>query len=92
MSLNELADKVNSKETFLEFVRALAADKGQEDRLEKKSPSSPYGSGATGWENGSIEAFLDSMQAWASASGDKVQDKPDWKTFARILHAGKFYE
>jgi hypothetical protein len=92
MDLSDMADKVNSKETFLEFVRALAADRAEEEKLEKKSPSSPYGPGALGWENGSIEAFLDAMQAWASDSGDKVPEQPSWNTFARILLAGKFYE
>jgi hypothetical protein len=91
MSLNEQADKVNSKETFLEFIRALAADRAAEEEVEKKSPSSPYGPGALGWENGSIGAFLDAMQAWASASRD-LPEKPEWNTFARILLAGKFYE
>jgi len=92
MNLSELADKVNSKETFLEFIRALAADRAEEEKLEKKSPLNPYGPGALGWENGSIEAFLDAMQAWASDSGNKIPASPDWRTFARILHAGKFYE
>ena len=94
MDLNEQADKVNSKETFLEFVRALAADRADEVKLEKTLPSNPYGTGALGWENGSIEAFLDAMQAWASAPANKarVPEQPDWKTFAWILYAGKFYE
>jgi hypothetical protein len=94
MNLNERADEVNSRETFLEFVRALAADKGEEDQSEKKSPSSPYGPGAKGWENGSIEKFLDAMQAWASAPANKmrVPEAANWKAFAWILHAGKFYE
>jgi hypothetical protein len=92
MDLDQLIEKVNSKATFSEFVRALAADWAEEERLEKKSPSSPYGRGALGWENGSIYAFLDAMQAWASDSGDKIPANPDWKTFAKILYAGKFYE
>ena len=93
MELGELIEKVNSKETFLEFVRALASDWAEEQRLEKVSPSAPYGPGAKGWENGSIHDFLDAMQAWASSSnGELVPSQADWKTFARILYAGKFYE
>lgn len=92
MDLNQLIEKVNSKETFLEFVRALAADWEEERRLEKEIPPKPYSAGANGWENGSIGAFLDAMQAWASDSGERVSSQPDWKTFARILYAGKFYE
>jgi hypothetical protein len=90
MNLDELVDKVDSKESFLEFVRALAADRVR----EKELPSTPYGPGALGWENGSIEAFLDAMHAWASApaNNQRVTNQPDWKTFAWILYAGKFYE
>ena len=92
MDLNQMADSVNSKQSFLEFVSALSADWFKETELEKKSPSSPYGSGALGWENGSIGSFLDAMQAWASASADKISEVPNWNTFAKILLAGKFYE
>jgi hypothetical protein len=76
----------------LEFVRALAADWAKEQELAKKTPSVPYGPGAKGWENGSIGTFLDAMQAWTTDSGEKIPAKGDWKTFARILCAGKYYE
>jgi hypothetical protein len=92
MELEQLVNQVNSKETFLEFVRALAADWDEEQQLEKKSSSNPFGRGAKGWENGSIGSFLDAMQAWMVDSREKVSTTPDWKTFARILLAGKFYE
>jgi hypothetical protein len=92
MELEQLVNQVNSKETFLEFVRALVADWDEEQKLEKKSPSNPFGRGAKGWENGSIGSFLDAMQAWTVDSREKILAAPDWKTFARILLAGKFYE
>jgi len=92
MDLNQMAEKVNSKKSFLEFVSALSADWFNEEKLEKQKPSSPYDAGVLGWQNGSIGSFLDAMQAWASDSGDKISDKPDWNLFARILLAGKFYE
>jgi len=92
MDITEQANSVHSKQSFLEFVRALAADRVNEVELEKKTPSSPYGPGAKGWENGSIEAFLEAMEAWISDTGDKVPEKPEWNTFARILLAGKYYE
>ena len=87
-----MLDKVDSKQSFLEFVSALSADWFREEELEKQSPSSPYGSGALGWENGSVGSFLDAMEKWAADSRDKISEKPDWNTFARILLAGKFYE
>ena len=92
MDLDALLDRVNSKETFLEFVGALRDDWEVECAMEKASPSSPYGPGACGWENGSIGSFLDAIQAWSNDSGDRVPSSPDWRTFAHILYAGKFYE
>jgi hypothetical protein len=94
--LQSKLDAVCDEGTFLALVAALAADREDEVAKEKASPSSPYGPGANGWENGTIEAFLDAAAAWATASqnGLKGYTKSDnpWKRCADILHAGKFYE
>jgi hypothetical protein len=80
MDVKEALDRVESKETFLDFVAALRDDTGN-----------------VGWENGSIETFLDAMHAWASGTSGltgkpMVSEQASWHTFAEILHAGKFYE
>ena len=54
--------------TFLAFVRELIADREDEVRKEKISPSSPYGPGANCWENGKIETFLEAAVSWAEDS------------------------
>ena len=61
---------------------------------ERTLPSSPYGPGVNGWENGSIEAFLDSAIAWAADTrGDAEQaGNNPWRRCAEILYAGKAYE
>ena len=88
--LNELLEKVSSKETFFEFLKgALKLDKEDEDEKEKVNPSPAYSAGANGWENGTISAYLDAMQAFGQDT-DKI--KLDWKSFALLLYAGKFYE
>ena len=85
---------VCDEETFIAFLTALAADREDEVAKEKATPS--YGPGANGWENGSIEAFLDAAAAWARASknGLEFYRKPDnpWKRCADIIHMGKVYE
>lgn len=96
VDLYELADAVDNEEGFLRFVAALAADWEAERKIEAETPSSPYGCGALGWENGSIGAFLESAHAWAAASANgtpfyKVPANP-WSRAAQILLAGKFYE
>ncbi|AXT62044.1 hypothetical protein D1816_17320 [Aquimarina sp. AD10] len=91
MNLDDLLDKVVSKETFFAFVKALKEDKIDEDEKEKKNPSSPYDSGANGWENNSIPHFLDSLEAFGEDS-QYITEEPSWKNFALLLYAGKFYE
>lgn len=94
--LYELADSVETEEDFLGFVDALVADRSDEEAKEKAEPRSSYGSGASGWENGSIIAFLNAAAAWGESSknGLEFYEKPSnpWKRAAQILHAGKFYE
>jgi hypothetical protein len=98
-------DAVVDEETFVRFLKVLAEDRADEVEKEKQNPSSPYGPGANGWENGSIEAFLDAAAAWAedlpdpspmmvngiSVAGYTKPDNP-WTRCADIIYAGKFYE
>ena len=91
MDLDELLEKVNSKSSFLEFVKALKQDKIDEDEKEKINPSSPYGPGANGWENGTVSAYLGALQSFGEDS-EHIKEQAEWKTFALLLYAGKFYE
>ena len=90
MDLCDLVDRVVDRKTFFEFLSALIADREDEVEKEKRNPSSPFSPGVNGWENGSIETFLDAALAWAHDNG--LSEEPSWRTFAQILHAGKFYE
>ncbi len=51
-------DAVCDEASFVDFISTLAADRDDEVEKEKQGPSSLYGRGANGWENGTIEAFL----------------------------------
>lgn len=68
----------------------------EERALEAVNPSSPYGPGALGWENGTIGAMLEAAASWGEASIDSTQfyEKPEnpWRRAARILLAGKLHE
>ena len=96
MNPDELYSRVVDRDSFLEFAEALRHDREAEVKAEESSPSSPYSSGANGWENGSIEAFLEAGVAWARDSGWGSEPEADaanpWKLFAGFLNAGKFYE
>lgn len=94
--LHDLAEAVVDEATFVEFMFALSEDWEDEGRKEAEHPSSPYGPGANGWENGTIGAFLERAASWAEASRGglpryEVPSNP-WRRAAQILLAGKFYE
>lgn len=89
MNLNEYLENVDSKETFFEFVEALKKDKEDEDQKEREKSSPQYASGANGWKNGTIPAFLDALHAFGQ---DNEEIKLDWKSIALLLYSGKFYE
>jgi hypothetical protein len=96
VDLFSLAEKVHDEETFVEYLRVLMIDREKEVALEKENPSSPYEAGALGWQNVTIEGFLESAIAWSEDSGQPNEhySKPEnpWTRAAQILHAGKTYE
>ena len=93
--LDQLLDDVKDRESFLRFVKALVADREKAVRMESENPSSPYGSDAKGWENWSIEQYLDASVAWMESwmgREHELPEVPSWNSFARFLYAGKYYE
>jgi len=92
MELHELAERVDSKETFLEFVAALRADWDASRAEETEHPSSPYSPAVRGWENSDLGHFLEAMERWTEDMGERVARQPSWRTFADMLMAGKIYE
>jgi hypothetical protein len=95
MDLDDLLAQVKDRESFLLFVKALIRDRQDEVKKEKETPISPYGPGENGWENGTIENYLDAAAAWMEAwigKEHELPEEPSWQSFARFLYAGKYYE
>lgn len=105
LSLEESLDLVSDEKTFLRFLASLAADRADEVKKEGVIPSSPYAAGAKGWQNWSIEQFLESAAAWGEDSLDGMPSQPEiegvakwekpanpWKRCAEIIYMGKHYE
>ena len=96
--LIKLLGEVHDEQSFLKFVGALIADQADEVEKEKIKPSSPYGAGANGWENITIENYLEAASAWASSSNFGRKNRAEkfndncWNQFANFLYAGKIYE
>ena len=95
-SLNVLLEKVDSEESLLAFIVALAKDRREAVAAETENPGGPYGPDAGGWENTSIEDFLDAAAAWAESTNfgltQGLAADNLWKRFAVFLYLGKIYE
>jgi hypothetical protein len=96
IDLQEQANRATDERSFIQFLLSLAEDREAEIVKESENPSSPYGIGANGWENVTIEAFLGAAAAWgeSSANGLPLYDAPanPWTRCAHILLMGKLYE
>jgi hypothetical protein len=85
-------ENVDGPESFLKFVQAL-----RDDRLaDVGQPTGPFGRGASGWENDTIEDFLDAALSWARATEmgatQGLVDSSPWKRCAAFLYCGKIME
>ena len=86
-----MANLVNSKETFLEFLVALRSNLDPSrihNSVSQPSSSDP----SYGWENSDLESFLEAMHAWTEDMGDRLPSEPSWQTFAKMLMAATVYE
>ncbi len=96
MDGSNLLEKVEDAPSFLAFARALAADRSRAAGEEKAAPRSLYGPDAGGWENTSIESFLDAAISWAEDSdfglAQGLSPANPWRQFAVFLYCGKIYE
>ena len=90
----ELLEQVTDRESFFAFVQALIDDWQDEVLKERAHPSSPFGPGANGWENGTIDSYLDAALRWAMDSemgtsqglrmGHHGEHSPSFSTVARF--------
>lgn len=89
---------VHDEETFLQFLLALRNHREASIRREKEHPSPAFGPDAMGWENTTIERFLDAAVAWALASdnglplAECVSPADPWLRCAEIFYAAIGYE
>lgn len=91
-SPEELAHSVEDRESFLIFLDALAAEWNRRAEMEARSPSSPFGAEALGWENVSLGRFLEAACAWAADAPSQFPEEASWRSFAQLFLAGKIYE
>lgn len=89
----ELLEKVKDRDSFIEFVSALAEERAEAEQMERAEPKRYQLGGANNWQNSTISAFLYSSLAYFEPSPlRKPEDEPSWKMMADILYFGKIYE
>ncbi|MEN0653891.1 MULTISPECIES: DUF7660 family protein [Hyphobacterium] len=77
VNVSDLANNVRSQEQLARFLKALSDDFDREtDR----------------WENGSVDAYLESISAFLESSENFTLPEHGWMQIAHIFLAGKFYE
>lgn len=85
-------ESVHDEASFLAFVAELARDR----KVASEMASQPFDA-PRGWQNGTIEGFLEGAVAWAEASDfgraqGLTDDASPWRRFAVFLYCGKIYE
>jgi hypothetical protein len=93
MALFHYLEDVRDRRSFVEFVRALAAEREKAEEMERADPVRYQLGGALDWQNGNISGFL-----WAALAEvendpeDGLEPEPSWKLFAEFLYMEKIYE
>ena len=90
MDLTDLAAAVATRSDLAQFVRVLLADCRENAAAEASTPSGPWTSATAGWENPTLDRFLEALAGYADeGQGDQPAT---WRTFAELLAAAKVYE
>ena len=77
MNIVESAREVTDRVTLADFVRSMRAD---------------LMANAEGWENSTLERFLDAFAAWCVDHPATNVEQPSWSLVAEMLGAATIYE
>ena len=96
MELHQILEQVDDRASFFEFVRLLVLDRQRAAKQQLENPDSPYGPDSGGWENTTIDSYLDAALGWAEdtdmGTTQGLSPIPSWREFATFLYLGKIYE
>jgi predicted RNA-binding Zn-ribbon protein involved in translation (DUF1610 family) len=93
LSLEDLLDRVDDRDSFIAFVDAMAAEREEAERMERTERDRYQFGGALDWQNSDISAFLLAALAYFQPSASrKPESTPSWRMFAAFLYFGKIYE
>lgn len=93
MELEELLDRVVDRESFVVFVRTMAAESETAAEMVAASPDKYRYASALGWENTTISDFLYCSLLYFDSSPLRCPETvPSWRMFAEFLYFGKIWE
>jgi len=88
MTPEQLLHNVTDRDSFIQFVRAMAAEREAAQEIERQNPIAYGVDGALNWKNADIASFL---YAGLEAIKPSVNE-PSWQLFADFLYHGKIIE
>jgi hypothetical protein len=89
LALKAVVDEV----TFVSFLEELAADFSADAKEAAAAGTSPYGAGPRGWQNGTVDQFLECAASWSTDAQGRFRTSGNpWQRCAQILYMGKLYE
>lgn len=93
MKPHELLGQVQDRDSFIAFVRALAAEREAAQEVELAHPDPLMVDGTFDWMNTEIAPFLYAcLDYFEDKPFHKPEDQPSWKMFAEFLYFGKIIE
>ena len=93
MKPEDLLDKVCDRDSFIEFVAALALERENAARIERQNPRVHAVDGAHGWKNADIASYLGAcLDYFEDQPLHKPDAVPNWRMFAKFLYFGKIIE
>ena len=93
MHPEELLNRVKDRDSFIAFVRALAAERAEAEQIERADPVAYQLDGAHNWKNADIASFLyASLDYFTEKPFHQPEAQPSWRMFAEFLHCGKIIE
>ena len=84
------AESVDSPESFLNFLAVLREHRAAAVEEARRAPPGGFDVGPGGWENWTLDEFLEALEAYALDAS--LPQQPTWGDVAKLLLAGKGYE
>jgi len=84
---------VKDRESFMEFLAALAEDRQAAEEIERQNPNEAKWGAPRGWQNGDISMFLGAFGLhFEDGRWPEEKETPSWRDLAEALYLGKIYE